>query len=182
MYNMTDEADHSTEDQRKLMTIGRTAVDITEDDDNVYLADWVIPKGGTKADGEERRRIVWEMYEIWKTENPSQKRINKSIVKGVDTEICVEKLLISEVALHAYSNFRNVIALYYLDSILKVAKLVKNSDLISQKQKKYFKGGYMAELHATIQAKPYFEKAKLMVGVTRKKERIMYSVTAMDIK
>ena len=154
---------------------------ITEDSDNVYIEDYIIPKGETKADGEERRRIVWKMYEVWKSKNPSGKRINKNIVKGIETEICVEKSLISEVALHAYSNFRNVIAFYCLDSILRVAKFIKNSDLASQKQKKYFKGGYMAELHATIQAKPYFEKAKLMVGVTRKKERIMYSVTAMEI-
>ena len=27
------------------MTIGRPMVDITEDDDNVYLDGWIIPKG-----------------------------------------------------------------------------------------------------------------------------------------
>ena len=40
---------------------------ITEDSDNIYLEDYIIPKGETKADGEERRRIVWEMYEVWKS-------------------------------------------------------------------------------------------------------------------
>ena len=95
--------------------------------------------------------------------------------------LAVIKPLISEVALHAHANFRNVIAFYFLDNILTFSKFIKNSGLVSQKQKKHFKGGYMAELHATIQAKPFVEKAKLMVGVT-KKEKVMYSVTAMETK
>jgi hypothetical protein len=123
----------------RRMTTGRPFITATEDENNVYLDGWIIPKGETDKDGEERRRIVWEIFEVWKSENPTQKRTNKSIVKGVETEIYVDEELISETAAHAYVNYRNVIAFYHLDSILRVAKFVKNSPPQSKTQKKSLK-------------------------------------------
>ena len=175
---MTDKAEHKTENQRKIMTKGRSVVDITEDDENVYLAEWVIPKGQTKEDGAERRRIIWEMYESWKTENPSGKRYNKAL----KDDIIVDNDSISETATHAYKNYKNVVAFYCLDKILANAKKIKNADLESNRQKKKFKAGYVIIMNATINTEPYFKKANLVVGVTKRKEKIMYSVTSIDIK
>jgi hypothetical protein len=178
MYDTMDNEERRTEGQRKIMTIGRTAVDITEDDDNVYLADWVIPKGGTKVDGEERRRIVWEMYEIWKTENPSEKRYNKNL----QGDIAVNENSIDETATWAYKNYKNVLAFYCFDRVLVSATKVRIDNPTSAKQKKLFKGGYMQIMTFSINAKPYFEKINLIVGVKRNKDKTMYSVTSIDVK
>ena len=163
----------------RRMTNGRIAVDITEDDNNVYLAEWVIPKGRTKADGEKRRAIVWEMYAIWREENPKGKRYNKSIKDYIEV---TAEISVDETAAHAYKNYKNVVAFYCLDSILTTAIKVGNpSNPNSQRQKKFFKGGYIQVMNSQIAAQPYFGKVNLVIGVTKKKEKTMYSVTSIDI-
>jgi len=160
----------------RKMTTDRFFTEITKDDNNVYLADWVIPKGKTKEDGEERKRIIWKMYESWKLENPSGKRYNKSL----QGEIAVNKNSIDETAVWAYKNYKNVLAFYYFDTVLINAKKVRVDNPVSTKQKKLFKGGYMQIMNASIDVKPYFDKINLIVGVRRNKNRIMYSLTSIE--
>ena len=165
------------------MTIGRTEVDITEDDDNVYLADWVIPKGkATKENkfGIKRQVIVLEMFEIWQNENPKKKRYNKSV--GADVEVKKE-IVIEEMLSHAYLNYRNVLAFYCIDQALKNAtKVGGHQNPKAGNQSKFFKGGYMQKMNADIPAFPYLEKVSMMVGTTRKKEKAVYSLTSIKIE
>ena len=162
----------------RRITTGRPAIDITEDDNNVYVAEWVIPKGYTKEYGIERRRIVWEMYEVWKAENPSGKRYNKA----VDGDIVVDENSISETAKHAYNDYKNVLAFYCLDKVLSNSTKFKTDPPISNRQKKMVKGGYMQIMIANLPIEPHFRKVKMIVGVTLKKDRTMYSVTALGIE
>ena len=147
---------------------------ITEDDNNIYIEDYIIPKGERKADGEERRRIVWEMYEVWKSKNPSGKRYNKAL----NGDIVVDKDSASETAAHAFVNYKNVIAFYCLDIVLTSATKTRTSPPESNRQKKKTKGGFIQIMKAKI---PYFFDVQLIVAVTRAKDNFMFSVTEIRV-
>ena len=162
----------NTKEKVSLPEFIDSLVEITEDDNNVYLADWVIPKGTEKAYSEERRRIIWEMYEIWKTENPSGKCYNKAL----DSDVVVDKDSASETAAHAFINYKNVIAFYCLDIVLTDAVKVRTSPPQSNRQKKKVKGGFMQIMKARISC---FFDVQLIVGITRTKNNYMFSVTEL---
>jgi len=168
------------ENIERRMTIGRPFITATEDENNVYLDGWEIPKGEATKDndfGKRRRDIIWEMYKIWKSENPIGSVYNDKVKKN----IFLNEIGVKETAAHAYVNYKNVMAFYCIDRVLTSARHIKFSDLKSNTQKKEFKGGKMSQMIAKIAAKPYFGTVNVMVGVHRNDKRTFFSVTSIDV-
>jgi hypothetical protein len=49
---------------------------ITEDNNNIYIEDYVIPKGKEKDDIKARENIVWAMLGKWLSKNPIKRKRN----------------------------------------------------------------------------------------------------------
>jgi hypothetical protein len=177
MYNTMDNTERRTEGQRKLMTTGRQIAEPLEDANYVYINSFVIPKGKDKADIEAREEVTMSMYRCWCAENPSRKRRNKNL----KTEIEVNDESIKEVKHHTGKSWKNALAFYYLDFILKNSIGEKKDNPISSNQKKLAKGGYMLQMKLDNFENFYFSSLKVMVAVTRKKDTILYSITAIEV-
>jgi len=53
--------------------------EITEDTDNIYILNYIIPKDNNKENLKKREKIIWEMYGRWCVENPNKKGFNKNL-------------------------------------------------------------------------------------------------------
>ncbi len=155
------------------MTTGRPIVEPLEDENYVYINGFVIPKGKTKSDIEARENLIWDMYNIWCSENPSKKRINTNL----QSDISVTEDSIHETAHHAGKSYKTTLAFYYLDFVLKNAVKVAVSQPNSNRQKKLVRGGYMQEMKLDNIDSKFLKKIKLMLGVRRNGNKIMYSLT-----
>jgi hypothetical protein len=60
--------------QFKLTTKSTNQRSITEESENVYLEDYVIPKGREKADIKIRENVVWAMLGKWLSQNPLRRK------------------------------------------------------------------------------------------------------------
>jgi len=58
---------------------------ITEDNSNVYIEDYIIPKGREKTDIKARENVVWAMLGKWLSKNPLKR---KKIQIWMITYIC----------------------------------------------------------------------------------------------
>ena len=161
----------------RRMTTGRQIVEPLEDENYVNINGFVIPKGNTLLEKKHREQVIFEMYRIWCEENPSKKRRNIHL----KSEIEVTADSIQETKLHSANNYKSALAFYYLDFILKNAKQVKKDTPQSNRQHKLVKGGYMLEMKLDNFDFPYFKEVKLMVGVRRNTDKIMYSITAIKV-
>ena len=56
---------------------------ITDDDNNIYIEDYTIPKGREKTDIKTRENIIWEMYGRWCVENPDKKCYNEKLKRDI---------------------------------------------------------------------------------------------------
>ena len=68
--------------KRRYMEFGTTSkgkdtdrapsFEITEDADNVFILDYIIPKENNKENFKKREKLIWEMYGRWCVENPEK--------------------------------------------------------------------------------------------------------------
>ncbi len=49
---------------------------IIEDNNNVYIEDFIIPKGTEKVDIKTRENIIWAMFGRWFSRNPLKRKKN----------------------------------------------------------------------------------------------------------
>ena len=49
---------------------------IKEDDDNIYILDYTIPKSNNKNNFKMREQIVWSIYGKWQAMHETKKRYN----------------------------------------------------------------------------------------------------------
>ena len=54
--------------------------EIKEDTHNIYIEDYIIPKGMEKEDLKAREKVIWSMYSLWSAKNPEKKCYNHKIL------------------------------------------------------------------------------------------------------
>jgi len=148
---------------------------ITEDNFNIYIEDYTIPKGQEKADIKKRESIIWEMYGRWSVENPDKKSFNKNL----KYDIAVTFSGISETVEKSARNYKSTMAFLELDFVLKNACKIKEDKPHSRRQQKEYEKMLIMQTN-TGSFKPYFDQIKLIVGVRKSGRKNLYCITAIE--
>ena len=150
---------------------------ITEDHNNVYIEDYVIPKGREKADIKARENIVWAMLGKWLSKNPLKRKKNIDL----NDYIYLRFDGMQETVNKAARNYKSTMAISQLDFILENARKTGTDKPKSKRQEKFAE---MLIMYVdTPEFLPYFGNVKMLVGVTKQKKnakKIQYSITAID--
>ena len=132
-----------------------------------------IPTGNTSEDLKQRKDIISQLYRQWTNSNPDKKVFNPSL-KG---DVNIRYVSITETLRHAAKSFLSTLSLFYLDTILRTAVVVgkpkpPKKGVANQKPFKY-----LLETHCPLQG---IGVVKMMVGVKRSGEMILYCITVID--
>jgi hypothetical protein len=150
---------------------------ITEDNGNIYIEDYVIPKGREKADIKARENIVWAMLGRWLSKNPLKRKKNADL----DDYIYLRFDGMQETVNKAARNYKSTMAVFELDSILANATKTGTDKPQSKRQEKFAEMLIMnVETPVFI---PYFGRVKMLVGITKQKKdarKVQYSITAIE--
>ena len=149
---------------------------IKEDDYNVFIEDYVIPKGREKVDIKTRENIVWAMLGKWLSKNPLKRKKNIDL----DDYIYLRFDGMQETVNKAARNYKSTMAVYELDFILVNAIKIGTDKPQSRRQEK-FSEMLIMNVNTPIFL-PYFDKVKMLVGITKQKKnakKIQYSITAI---
>jgi len=150
---------------------------ITEDNDNIYIENYVIPKGRENVDIKARENVVWAMLGKWLSINPLKRK------KNVDLQDFIYLRFdgMQETVNKAARNYKSTMAIFELDFILTNATKTGTDTPKSKRQEKFAE---MLIMNAdTPVFFPYFEKVKMLVGITKQKKnakKIQYSITAIE--
>jgi len=150
---------------------------ITEDSNNVYLEDYIIPKGKEKDSIKARENVVWAMLGKWLSKNPLKRK------KNIDLEDYIYLRFdgMQETVNKAARNYKSTMAICELDFILAYATKIGTDKPQSKRQEKFSKMIIMnANTYAFL---PYFDKVKMLVGITKQKtnaKKIQYAITAIE--
>ena len=147
---------------------------ITDDNNNIYIEDYIIPKGMEKEDLKARENVIWSMYSRWSAENPEKKCYNHNL----QSDIFVVFKSITETAEKAARNYKSTMAFYALDFALKHAKKTSQDKPHSKRQAEFDKMLIMEM--STKMFEPYFGKIKVTVGIKRSGRKNMYCITAIE--
>jgi hypothetical protein len=149
---------------------------ITEDADNIYIEDYIIPKGRDKVDIKARENVVWAMLGKWLSQNPLKKKKNIEL----NDFIYLRFDGMQETVNKAARNYKSTMAVFQLDFLLANATKVGTDKPQSKRQEKFIQ--MIITNIDTPAFLPYFEKVKMLVGVTKQKrnaKKIQYSITAI---
>ena len=150
---------------------------ITEDDKNIYIEDYIIPKGREKADIKARETVVWAILGKWLSKNPLKKKKNIDL----DDYIYLRFDGMQETVNKAARKYKSTMAVLELDFLLANAIKIGVDTPQSKRQEKFVE---MLIMNVdTPVFLPYFEKVKMMVGITKQKKdakKIQYSITAIE--
>ena len=170
----------------RRMTTGRQTVEPHEDENNVYVNGFVIPKGNSQEDKNKREEETRKMYDIWCAENTSNFQYNKSLKDTItleNTSVSLGKVInITRVS------YISTLAFYYLDYVLQNAQELKikgkgKTKPTSKAQQELARGGgYMQELEIKHINNPFIKSIKLMIAVRRNGNKFMYSLSAIEAK
>ena len=140
---------------------------ISEDNENIYIEDYTIPKGKEKEDLKAREKIINDIYRKWTAENPEKCLFNKDLRDF----IYVKFESINETVNKAARSYQSTLAMFHLTDILKYAKVVKRDkpDRNTKNQAKYTQMIIMQ-----------WEKVKLIVGVKATGLKIQYCITSLE--
>ena len=150
---------------------------IIEDEHNIYIEDYIIPIGREKADIKVRENIIWAMMGKWLSKNPLKRK------KNLDLEDYIYLRFdgIQETVNKAARNYKSTMAIFELDFLLANAVKIGTDKPQSKRQGKFME---MLIMNVNTPAfLPYFEKVKMLVGVTKQKKnakKIQYSITAIE--
>jgi hypothetical protein len=147
---------------------------ITEDNDNIYIEDYIIPKGMGKENLKARENVIWSMYSRWSAENPEKKCYNQNL----RSDIFVVFKSITETAEKAARNYKSTMVFHALDFALKNARKISQDEPHSKRQAEFDKILVM-ELSTNL-FEPYFGKIKVTVGVKRSGRKNLYCITAIE--
>jgi len=150
---------------------------IIEDEKNIYMENYIIPKGREKADIKARENIVWAMLGKWLSKNPLKRK------KNIDLEDYIYLRFdgMQETVNKAARNFKSTMAVFELDFLLANAVKTGSDKPQSNRQEKFVEMLIMS-IHTPVFL-PYFGKVKMLVGVTKQKKnarKIQYSITAIE--
>jgi len=150
---------------------------ITEDNDNIYIEDYIIPKGMEKEDLKARENIVWAILGKWLSKNPLKRKKNADL----EDYIYLRFDGMQETVNKAARNYKSTMAVIDLDFILSNAIKIGSDKPKSKRQ------GVFAEMIImnvnTPAFSPYFDDIKMLVGITKQKKnakKIQYSITAIE--
>ena len=147
---------------------------ITEDSDNIYIEDYIIPKGMEKDDLKIRENTIWTMYGKWSADNTEKKCFNKNL----KSDIHVVFKSITETTEKAARNYKSTMAFYALDFALKNARKTGQDKPHSKRQAEF--DTILIMEACTDLFEPYFGKIKLTVGVKRNNKKHLYCITAIE--
>jgi len=148
---------------------------ITEDSNNIYIEDYIIPKENNKENLKKREKLIWEIYGRWCVENPDKRSFNKNL----KCDITVTFSGISETVEKSARNFKSTMAFLELGFVLMNAYKIKEDKPHSKRQQKEYEKMLIMQTD-TDSFKPYFEKIKLIVGVRKNGRKNMYCITAIE--
>ena len=150
---------------------------ITENTCNIYIEDYVIPKGMEKTDIKARENIVWAMLGKWLSKNPLKRKKNADL----EDYIYLRFDGMQETVNKAARNYKSTMAVFELDFILANATKTGTDKPKSKRQEKFAE---MIVMNVNAPAfLPYFDKIKMLVGITKQKKdakKIQYSITAIE--
>ncbi len=149
-------------------------MNIKEDNNNIYLEDFIIPKGMEKEDLKAREQVIWSMYGRWCAENPEKKCYNKNL----KDDISVVFKSITETTEKAGRNYKSTMAFYALDFALKNARKISQDKPHSKRQAEFDKIFVMEA--STNLFEPYFNRIKVTVGVKCNNKKHLYCITAIE--
>jgi len=101
---------------------------ITEDADNVYIEDYIIPKGREKVDIKARENVVWATLGKWLSQNPLKRKKNIEL----NDFIYLRFDGMQETVNKAARNYKSTMAVFQLDFLLAnaITKQKKNTKKI----------------------------------------------------
>jgi len=150
---------------------------ITEDTNNVYIENYIIPKGREKTYIKARENVIWAMLGKWLSQNPLKRKKNIDL----NDYIYLRFDGMQETVNKAARNYKSTMAVFQLDFLLINATKVSTDIPQSKRQEKFLE---IIIMNANTPAfLPYFEKVKMLVGVTKQKKnakKIQYSITAVE--
>jgi len=150
---------------------------ITEDNNNVYIKDCIIPKGKEKEDIKARENIVWTILGKWLSKNLLKRKENADLKDFIYLRFDGMQETVNKAA----RNYKSTMAVIELDFILTNATKIGTDKPKSKRQEKFAE---MLIMNVdTPVFLPYFEKVKMLVGVTKQKKnakKIQYSITAIE--
>jgi len=169
-------------ENKKYIKIGTTErvppIKITEDENNIYILDYVIPKSNNKNSFKTREQIIWSIYGKWQAQHENKKQYNIAL----KSDILIRFEGISETVQKAARNYKYTMAMCAFDEVLQYAVEVRRDKPKKEveNQKKY-KEIIIMNLQTAV-FKPYFENIKMTVGVMRSNEtkKIQYCISTIE--
>ena len=150
---------------------------IIEDNNNIYIEDYAIPKGWEKTDIKTRENIVWAILGKWLSKNPLKRKKNADLKDYIYLRFDGMQETVNKAA----RNYKSTMAMFELDFILATAIQIATDEPKSKRQEKFAEILIMkAETPTFI---PYFDKVKMLVGITKQKKdakKVQYSITAIE--
>lgn len=131
-----------------------------------------IPMGESPEAIKQRKQIIYDFYQKWKTDHPEKSVYNKSL----NADILIRKESVVEAAGHAAKRYKSTLAVFKLEEILSCAVQValdvpKRNNKNQSKLIKMILMSYNDTFLGTI---------KLTVGVrNRTLDKIQYGITAL---
>jgi len=152
--------------------------EITENTDNIYILDYIIPKSNSKENFKKREQIIWSIYGKWQAQHESKKQYNIAL----KSDILIRFEGISETVQKAAKNYKYTMAMCAFDEVLRFAVEVKRDKPKKnvENQKRYKEMIIMN--FQTDAFKPYFENIKMIVGSVRSDEsrKIQYCISTIE--
>ncbi|MDR0873198.1 MAG: hypothetical protein LBN27_07005 [Prevotellaceae bacterium] len=154
--------------------------EIREDEKNIYLEDYIIPKGMEKENYQVRKKIIIDFYANWIAANVTKHIYNGSLNSFIE----VKYLSINETSGKAAYNYKSTLAIIFLTEILEKAtvKKDKNGNIVAEMPKPNVKNqARFSKIFTMLYSKPDFGKIKLTVGELRgSKQKIQYCITTIE--
>jgi len=138
---------------------------IIEDNDTIYIEDYIIPKGMQKEDLKAREKIISEIYRKWFDSNPEKNVYNPNLKDFI--HIRFES--VNETVNKAARSFQSTIVMFQLSDILQKAKVVGYEKPKQNKNQSKYTQMIMMQ----------WENVKLVVGVRKDKKKIQYCITTI---
>ncbi len=151
---------------------------ITEDDNNIYILDYIIPKSNNKENFKVREQIIWSIYGKWQAQHENKKQYNMAL----KSDILIRFEGISETVQKAARNYKYTMAMCAFDDVLQYAVEIKRDRPKKEvENQKRYKEMIIMNLQ-TAAFKPYFENIKMIVGVVRSDEnkKIQYCISTIE--
>lgn len=137
------------------------------------MNEYDIPIENTVDAIKERKQIIFNFYQRWKTENPLMRRYNLSLKEYIN----IRHVSIDETSEHASKKYASTLAVLQLDAILTYAKR-KSVTLTKQNSKNQKMFEKMIVMHYNC---PGIGEIKLTVGVRKTThEKVQYCITAIE--